>query len=197
MSLAPPPSPAYIAAQAVIVLAVINPTADGEFGMRPFYRASDYGMENSIGYLVRRSANLLLPQMETLFSDQTLSFSQWTALMALRDGEVLTAADLARVICHDTGSLTRILDQLEKRGLLTRKRSESDRRLVALELTPRGRALIVSLMPRVVGLWNELLGDFSHDEIRLLIKLMTRLTAAAEGRRAAGDQPRRARRKVA
>ena len=152
--------------------------------MRPFYRASDYGMKNSIGYLVRRSANLLMPQMETLFSDQTLSFSQWTALMALRDGDVRTAADLARNICHDAGSLTRMLDQLEERGLVSRKRSESDRRQVALEMTPRGRALIASLMPKVVGLWNELLGDFSHDEIRVLIKLMTRLTAAAEGRRA-------------
>ena len=154
--------------------------------MRPFYRASDYGMKKSIGYLVKRSANLLLPQMEALFSDQTLSFSQWTALMALRDGDVSTAADLARVICHDTGSLTRILDQLEKRGLVTRKRSESDRRLVTLELTQKARSLIASLMPKVVDAWNELLGDFSHDEVRLLIKLLTRLTVAAEGRRAAG-----------
>ena len=165
--------------------------------MRPFYRASDYGMKNSIGYLVRRSANLLLPQMEALFSDQTLSFSQWAALMALRDGGIATAADLARNICHDSGSLTRMLDQLEERGLITRTRSEADRRLVALELTPRGRALITSLMPKVVGLWNELLGDFSHDEVRLLIKLLARLTAAAEGRRDAAPQPRRARRKQA
>jgi DNA-binding MarR family transcriptional regulator len=155
--------------------------------MRPFYRASDYGMKNSIGYLVRRSANLLLPQMEILFSDQTLSYSQWMALMALREAPGGTAADLARIICHDAGSLTRILDQLEKRGLVTRKRSESDRRQVALEMTPRGRALIASLMPRVVGLWNELLGDFSHDEIRLLIKLLTRLTASAESHREAGE----------
>jgi DNA-binding MarR family transcriptional regulator len=160
--------------------------------MRPFYRAADYGMSNSIGYLVRRSANLLLPQMETLFSDQTLSFSQWMALMALREAPGGTAADLARIICHDAGSLTRILDQLEKRGLVTRKRSESDRRQVALEMTPRGRALIASLMPRVVGLWNELLGDFSHDEIRVLIKLLTRLTASAESHRELGEPPRKA-----
>jgi DNA-binding MarR family transcriptional regulator len=160
--------------------------------MRPFYRASDYGMKNSIGYLVRRSANLLLPQMETLFSDQTLSFSQWSALMALREDPGGTAADLARIICHDAGSLTRILDQLEKRGLVSRKRSESDRRQVVLELTPRGRALITSLMPRVVGLWNELLGDFSHDEIRLLIKFLTRLTASAENHREAAEPSRKA-----
>ena len=152
-------------------------------------------MKNSIGYLVKRSANLLLPQMEALFSDQTLSFSQWTALMALRDGEVRNAADLARNICHDSGSLTRLLDQLEERGLVTRKRSESDRRLVTLELTQKARTLITTLMPKVVGAWNALLGDVSQDEIRLLIKLLTRLTVAAEGRRGTGES--RGRKKLA
>src|SRR3984957_12297698 len=139
--------------------------------MRPFYRSTQYGMKNSVGYLIRRSSNLLMPQMEALFASESLTFSQWTVLMALREWGQSTAADLARIICHDTGSLTRILDQLEERGLITRTRSQSDRRLVALELTPRGRALIAGLMPKVVGLWNELLGDFSHDETRLLIKL--------------------------
>ena len=32
--------------------------------MRPFYRASQYGMKNSVGYLVRRSANLVLPRLD-------------------------------------------------------------------------------------------------------------------------------------
>jgi hypothetical protein len=36
--------------------------------MRPFYRASQYGMKNSVGYLVRRTANLVLPRFEALFA---------------------------------------------------------------------------------------------------------------------------------
>ena len=134
--------------------------------MRPFYRASHYTMKNSVGYLVKHSVNLVLPELEGLFDDQQLTFSQWTVLKALREWGQSTAGELSRGICHDAGSLTRMLDQLEKRGLIARLRSETDRRVVSLSLTPRGRALVESLLPRIVDFWNELLRDFSHAEIK-------------------------------
>lgn len=147
--------------------------------MRPFYRAGHYGMKNSVGYLVRRTANLVLPQFEAMFAENELTFSQWTVLMALREWQASTSAEIARSICHDAGSLTRMLDQLERRGLVTRLRSDTDRRVVMLTLTPRGAELVESLMPRVVAFWNTLLGDFSHGEIKTLIGLLTRLVEVA------------------
>lgn len=151
--------------------------------MRPFYRVGDYDMKNSVGYLVRRTSNLMLPQMEALFTKEALTFSQWTVLMALREWGHSTSAELARDICHDAGSLTRILDELEQRDLIARTRSETDRRVVTLSMTPQGLALVEMLLPRVVEYWNTLLGDFSHLEIKLLIKLLTRLAVTSEGRR--------------
>ena len=151
-------------------------------------------MKNSVGYLIRRSTNLILPQMEELFAEASLTFSQWTVLMALREWGQSTAADVARHICHDAGSLTRILDELEERGLVTRARSETDRRVVALTLTTKGLAMVETLLPRVVEFWNGLLGDFSHAEIKSLIKLLSRLVSAA------GEQrilPRRRRAMIA
>ncbi|HEV7960378.1 MAG TPA: MarR family transcriptional regulator [Rhizomicrobium sp.] len=158
--------------------------------MRPFYRATHYGMKNSVGYLIRRSNNLIQPQMEALFAAESLTFSQWTVLMALRELGRSTAVDLARNICHDAGSLTRILDELEERGLVTRARSETDRREVALTLTAKGLGMVETLLPGVVDFWNGLLGDFSHLEIKLLVKLLGRLVDAADGQRA---EPRRRR----
>lgn len=161
--------------------------------MRPFYRATQYGMTNSVGYLMRRGTNLILPQMEALFASASLTFSQWTVLMALREWGQSTAADVARNICHDTGSLTRILDELEERGLVARARSETDRRVVALTLTAKGLSTVETLLPQVAEFWNNLLGDFSHMEIKTLVKLLTRLVEAA------GEQriPPRRRRNVA
>lgn len=151
--------------------------------MRPFYRADQYGMKNSVGYLVRRTANLVLPQFEAMFAEEDLTFSQWTVLMGLREWRETTSAEMARNICHDAGSLTRILDQLETRGLVTRLRSETDRRAVVLTLTPQGRETMEKLMPRVVHFWNGLLAEFNHAEIKTLIGLLTRLVAAAGGTR--------------
>ncbi len=149
--------------------------------MRPYYRPGNYSMRRSVGYLMRMSVNRVLPQMEALFEDQELTFSQWTTLVALHDGHITTAGDLAHNICHDAGSLTRLIDQMEKRGLVTRQRSESDRRSVKLALTPRGRDLVEALAPRVMDFWNRMLSGFSHAEIDTLIGLLTRLTIAAEG----------------
>ena len=121
--------------------------------MRPFYRASHYGMKNSVGYLIRRSCE---PDHAAdggaVRRCESLTFSQWTVLMALREWGQSTAAELARDICHDAGSLTRILDELEERGLVARARSETDRRVVALTLTPQGSNVWSKRCCR--GWWN-------------------------------------------
>ena len=152
--------------------------------MRPYYKPSNYTLRNSVGYLMRICSNRLLPQMESLFEDQELSFSQWTTLVALHSG-ITTAGDLAHNICHDAGSLTRLVDEMVKRGLVTRNRSESDRRVVTLALTQHGEDLVEALAPRMMNFWNGLLSGFSHAEVDSLINLLTRLVLVAEG------QPRR------
>lgn len=150
--------------------------------MKPYYTPANYSMRNSVGYLMRMCTNRALPQMEALFADQELTFSQWTTLVALHDGRIKTAGDLAHNICHDAGSLTRLIDEMERRGLVSRSRSETDRRVVTLSLTARGRALVEQLAPRVMNLWNGLLAGFTHAEVDMLIDLLTRLVVAAEAR---------------
>lgn len=149
--------------------------------MRPYYKPSNYTMRNSVGYLMRICANRLLPQMEALFQDQELTFSQWTTLIAIHDGRITTAGDLAHNICHDAGSLTRLIDEMVRRGLVARSRSDSDRRVVTLALTTRGSDLVVALAPRVMNFWNTLLANFTHAEVDTLIDLLTRLVAVADG----------------
>lgn len=150
--------------------------------LKPYYKPSNYAMKNSVGYLMRICGNKVLPQMEALFVDQELTFSQWTTLVALHDGRIKTAGDLAQNICHDAGSLTRLIDQMVERGFVLRDRSETDRRVVTLALTPRGRDLVESLAPKVMHFWNGLLSGFSHEEVDTLINLLTRLVLVADSK---------------
>jgi DNA-binding MarR family transcriptional regulator len=171
----------YVLAEASIALTNISGRG---FSMRPYYKPSNYMMRNSVGYLMRVGTNRLMPQIETLFEDEELTFSQWSALVALHSG-VTTAGDLAHTICHDAGSLTRLVDEMVKRGFVTRSRSDSDRRVVTLALTDHGEELVEALAPRMMNFWNDLLAGFSHAEVDTLINLLTRLLLVAEG------QPRR------
>ncbi|MDB5739068.1 MAG: hypothetical protein JWP16_108 [Alphaproteobacteria bacterium] len=150
--------------------------------MKPYYTEKNYAMRNSVGYLMRICTNRLLPQMEAMFQDEELTFSQWTTLVALHDGRITTAGDLAHNICHDAGSLTRLVDQMEKRGLVTRGRSDTDRRVVTLALTAPGRKLVEAQAPRIMEFWNGMLSGFSHAEVDTLIALLTRLVIATEAK---------------
>lgn len=150
--------------------------------MKPYYTPDNFSMCNSVGYLMRICTNRLLPQMEALFQDEALTFSQWTCLVALHDGRITTASDLAHNICHDAGSLTRLLDQMEERGLVTRARDADDRRVVRLALTPRGTKLIEELAMRVMQFWNALLGDFKREEMDMLIAMLTKMVSATEAK---------------
>ena len=130
---------------------------------------------DSIGYLLRRASRASSQLAENAFDGEELSFPQWISLVLLRNGIADTAGALARCVGHDAGAMTRLLDQLEERGLLRRERSKSDRRVVHLTLTDEGRSAIRRLAPRIAGLWDDLLEDFTVEEVGVLKSLLDRL----------------------
>ena len=132
-------------------------------------------MRQAVGYLVRRAYKLLLPRAEALFAQGDLSFSHWIALKMIDDGVSSTSAEIARSLCHNTGATTRMIDQLEERGLVRRSRSSTDRRQIDLEITGAGKAAIGAAQPRMADLWNHLLQDFDRKEVTTLVALLTRL----------------------
>ena len=144
---------------------------------KPFYDADSFNGCKSIGYLIRRCHNKMLPRAEAQFADAELTFSQWVVLMSLRDKAADTCADIARNMNHDTGAVTRLVDQLEKRKLVARTRSTADRRVVHLKLLPAGKTMAKALTPRMVDFWNSVLADFSRAEAASLLALLERLDA--------------------
>lgn len=157
---------------------------------KPYFRPDNFSCYQSLGYLTRRVQNLSTGHAEAIFSDEELTFTQWISLMGLREGVAETSADLARHLNHDTGAVTRMVDQLEKRGLIKRARSKSDRRVVHLALTPEGRAVARSFIPRIVEFWNGVTDEFSAKEISQLIELLTRLIARLEAEPAVPEKKR-------
>ena len=142
--------------------------------MGDFYTPENYTVRASIGYLIRRARNLMTARVEAEFDRHEVTFVQWIVLMQLRDGLASTSAELSRDMCHDSGALTRVVDQLEQRGLIERRRSRADRRTVELTLTDAGLATVNALVPTVVGLLNGALADFTEDEARTFTRLLNK-----------------------
>lgn len=155
------------------------------------YQVSTYKAQLSVGYLVKRAHSLMLDIMEPVTEQHGFTFIQYVVLSCLRDGIAVNPKDICTQYRHDSGALTRVIDQLADRGLLERVRRDRDRRKVELQLTAAGRETIESLIPLVVDKLNEALREFSKAEIqellRLLIKLNTSLQTQVDPSAAAAE----------
>lgn len=150
------------------------------------YQASTYRAQNSVGYLIKRAQSMMLDVIEQVFEEQGFSYIQYVILSWLRDGIAVNPKDICTQFRHDSGALTRVIDQLADRGLLERVRRDRDRRKVELQLTEAGRKTVESLVPLVVDKLNLALVDFSseefHELLRLLVKLNTRLQSTLDAK---------------
>jgi len=151
-----------------------------------FYDVASYTSRDSVGYLVRRLAAIITNRLEAAFASRQFTLTQWSVLMHLRDGSARTASDLSCAFQHDSGALTRLLDQLEARGLIARRRSVRDRRVVELELTDAGERAIEALLPTVVAALNAALAPLSRAEFEqfrgALVKIFDHLAAGRTAR---------------
>jgi len=77
--------------------------------------------------------------------------------------------------------MTRMLDRLEKKGLIRRHRSQQDRRLMHLELTEEGRAAYPRMREISMSVANRFLRGFTRAEARQLEGLLTRMLENAQG----------------
>src|ERR1700676_493524 len=128
------------------------------------YQIETYRAQDSVGYLVKRTPSLMVDAMEPVFEARGFTFLQYVILAWLRDGIAVNPKDICSKFRHNSGALTRVIDQLAERGLLERVRRDRDRRKVELQLTPAGLATIEDLIPLIVEKLNLALGDFSGAE---------------------------------
>ena len=95
-----------------------------------------------------RAADSFAALLRDGLADQDLTSSQFGILETLLHLGPLCQKDLAKKLLVSGGNITLVVDNLEKRGLVTRERQIEDRRLVTVSLTPAGRKLIAAVFPK-------------------------------------------------
>jgi DNA-binding MarR family transcriptional regulator len=142
---------------------------------KQYYQISTYHAQTSVGYLAKRAHSLMLDVLEPILAEKGFSFVQYVILSWLRDGIAVNPRDICTQYRHDSGALTRVIDQLAERGLLERIRRDKDRRKVELQLTSQGRDVIEGLIPTVIDVLNTVLSDFTTEEFHELVRLTVKL----------------------
>jgi DNA-binding MarR family transcriptional regulator len=104
-----------------------------------------------------------------------VTFTQFLALKLLGDDAALTPAELARALHYSPGALTRLLDELQGRGFLSRRPDPSDRRVVRLQLTATGKAMRKQALKAWKVTANRAFACLSLKEQQTLRTLLTRV----------------------
>ena len=155
---------------------------------KQYYHVDSYTTQSSVGYLVKRAHGMNLDALEPELAKHGLTFTQYAVLMSVRDRIALNPKDICLQLRHDSGALTRVLDQLESRGLLARQRSAEDRRAIEISLTAAGEDALRTVVPLVVKRLNLALQNFSHAEIDELLRLLNKLILGWQDVQAADAQ---------
>jgi DNA-binding MarR family transcriptional regulator len=100
------------------------------------------------------------------------------AMKLIQDSAANTVGRIAHRLELDPAATTRMLNQLERRGYITRARSTSDRRLVRLDLTEAGREKCTSSTDPILSAWHSVLRGIDCSEVELLVTLLHKLFSA-------------------
>jgi DNA-binding MarR family transcriptional regulator len=120
-----------------------------------------------------RTADVLTRSAIGVLKAEDLSSTQYNVLRILRGApQGLPCGEIAgRLITRDP-DVTRLLDRMEKRGLISRARDSRDRRLVLTRLSAEGLKLVNRLDDPVQQMHRKLLGHLGRERLRVLGDLL-------------------------
>ena len=125
-----------------------------------------------------RTADLLSRRPAQMLKAQELSSNQYNVLRILRGApDGLPCGEIGtRMITRDP-DITRLLDRLEKRGLISRSRDERDRRTVTARIAPDGLKLLARTDQPVMDAHRSQLGHLGQKRLNALLELLQQARA--------------------
>jgi DNA-binding MarR family transcriptional regulator len=123
---------------------------------------------------ILRSSDLLQRRVGEVLKGSELSSTQYNVLRILRGagGEGLACGEISNRMVTRDPDITRLLDRLEKRGLVVRSREKEDRRVVTARIAQAGLDLLKKLDEPVVQMHRAQLGHLEAKQQDTLIRLL-------------------------
>lgn len=98
-------------------------------------------LENQLCFPLYAAAREVVKRYHPFLSEIGITYTQYVALMVLWEYGQVSVKTLGERLHLDSGTLTPMLKELEKKGILTRMRSKEDERVLLVTLTPEGEKL--------------------------------------------------------
>jgi DNA-binding MarR family transcriptional regulator len=121
-----------------------------------------------LGFLVSGVRTAIWTAIEKELQPLDITTAQFVVFNSIARSGGRTIGELCRVIGYDSGAMTRLLDRIEKKGLIRRVANPDDRRSFLIELTEQSAALVPKARRKVLAVFATLLQGFSDREATAL-----------------------------
>ncbi len=126
-------------------------------------------LDDSLPLKLLKAREAVMDQFRPRLHAHGVTEQQWRVLRALNEHKEMDAGALSKRVAILMPSLSRILNDLEKRGLLKKERSSVDKRLLNTRIRPKGRALVKQIAPHSETQYNRIEQALGKDTYRMLM----------------------------
>ncbi|CAM1346644.1 MarR family winged helix-turn-helix transcriptional regulator [Tenacibaculum insulae] len=135
------------------------------------------GIENTLAPWLGRTSKMIDNHVQELFckKDICLTKIQWVFLKKVQEQNGVAQQELAFLTGRDKTSLTRLVNTMEKKNLVARIPSKSDKRINNIHITKKGMLLYEETLPMIEKFVNSLQKDISEQEIAQTIKVIQKI----------------------
>jgi len=120
--------------------------------------------------LLRLVANVVRKRGRDILSDFDITPPQFQALLVVADEEGITMGELCQRMYLACSTATDLIDRMEKAGLLSRERDQQDRRVIRLQVSPRGHEIMKSVLEARRRYLEGVLAHMDPGEIKALTR---------------------------
>jgi DNA-binding MarR family transcriptional regulator len=132
-----------------------------------------------LGFLLSAVRSTIWSSIEAELQPLDITAAQFVVFNSIALGKGRTIGEFCRLLGYDSGAMTRLLDRIEKKGLIRRVANPEDRRSFLLELTPESKALFPQARRRVQAVFRRLLAGFDEAQAAALKQSLEQLLANA------------------
>ena len=126
--------------------------------------------------MLRARENIMAP-IRMILAQADVTEQQWRVLRVLAENGTMDPKEIAEQACLLNPSLTRIMQILEKKGLIARAPDLTDRRKVRVEISETGLALIDRVAPYSNQIFENLEAQYGKEQLDQLLDLLNALSA--------------------
>ena len=133
--------------------------------------------DRSLPMALLRAREAVMRKFTPALREHGLSAQQWRVIRVLVEEDALDASELAERCALLLPSLSRILQNLHRRGLIDRQVDADDQRRTLISITPAGRELFATLSPLNEARYAYITEKFGYGKLELLYELLDELVA--------------------